>query len=67
MGTGISTLQRAFELAATGRYDDVSQIKRRLDAEGYDTLQVSGPSLSKQLMREITFARSSRPTAVGAR
>ena len=59
METGISVLERAFQLAATGRYDTVTHIKRRLDSEGYATLQVSGPTLFKQLMTEIVYARRS--------
>ena len=59
METGISVLERAFQLAATGRYDTVTHIKRRLDSEGYGTLQVSGPALFKQLMAEIAYARRS--------
>lgn len=57
METGISVLERAFQLAATGRYDTVTHIKRRLDLEGYATLQVSGPTLFKQLTAEIVYAR----------
>lgn len=59
METGISVLERAFQLAATGRYDTVTHIKRRLDLEGYAALQVSGPTLFKQLMAEIAYARRS--------
>ena len=65
MQTGVSVLERAFQLAATGRFDNVSQIKRRLDSEGYDTLQVSGPVLIKQLMTAICYARS--PATIAAR
>jgi hypothetical protein len=66
METGVSVLERAFQLAATGRFDNVWLIKRQLDLEGYDTLQVSGPSLCKQLVKEISYARSSVPTAAFA-
>ena len=65
METDISVLERAFQLAATGRYDNVTQIKRQLDQEGYPTLQVSGPALFKQLKTEISYARRSAPSASG--
>ena len=65
MKPGISVIERAFELAATSRFDNVSQITRRLDSEGYNTLQISGPALSKQLMKEICYARS--PATITAR
>ena len=58
MTPGISVIERAFQLAASARYDNVSQIKLRLHSEGYDTLQVSGPALVKQLVTEIRYARS---------
>ena len=59
----MSVLERAFQLAATGRFDNVWQIKLRLHAEGYTTLQVSGPTLCKQLKNEISHARSSASPA----
>ena len=63
MQSDISVLERSFQLAATGRYDTVTQIKRQLYSEGYATLQVSGPTLFKQLVAEISHARSLAPTA----
>ena len=63
MNSGISVLERAFQLAATGRYDTVTQIKRQLDSEGYASLQVAGPTLFKQLMTEISYARSPASTS----
>ena len=49
-----STLQRAFELAASGRFVSVTEIRSRLAAEGYFTAEVCGPLLCKQLMRIIS-------------
>ena len=59
MSPDISVLERAFQLAATGRYDTVTQIRRQLDSEGFTTLQVAGPALFKQLMTEISYAHRS--------
>ena len=50
MKPGVPVIERAFQLAATARYDNVTQIRRQLHLEGYDTLQVSGPALIRQLM-----------------
>jgi hypothetical protein len=63
MNPGISVLERAFLLAATGRYDTVTQIKRQLETEGYASLQVSGPALFKQLRTEISYAHRSAATS----
>ena len=52
-----STLERAFELAASGRFASVTEIRSRLAAEGYFTAEVCGPLLCKQLMRIISEAR----------
>jgi hypothetical protein len=54
----VSAIERAFELAATGRYVTVTEIKRKLMREGYEYEQVAGPVLSKQLSAAITKARN---------
>lgn len=48
-----SSLERAFELAASGMVPNVSALRARLDREGYSGKQVTGPSLTKQLRRFI--------------
>lgn len=45
----ISQLERAFELASSGRCASVADIKRKLREEGYMDDQVEGPSLFGQL------------------
>jgi hypothetical protein len=52
-----SALERAFQLAASGGFSNVGQIKVRLSAEGYYASQVEGPQLSKQLVAVLTKAR----------
>lgn len=47
-----SALERAFELARSGAFATVSDVKRALRAEGYGDEQVTGPQLRRQL-REI--------------
>lgn len=45
----VSQLERAFELARSGRCTTVADIKRRLREEGYQDDQVEGPMLFGQL------------------
>ncbi len=45
----VSQLERAFELARSGRCTTVADIKRRLREEGYQDDQVEGPLLFGQL------------------
>ena len=44
----VTALERAFQLAKSGDYKSVSDIKKRL-REGYSVAQVTGRVLSKQL------------------
>ena len=49
MESHISQLERAFELARSGRCATVADIKRKLREEGYQDDQIEGPSLFAQL------------------
>ena len=49
MDSRISQLERAFELAGSGRCSTVADIKRKLREEGYMDDQVEGPQLFNQL------------------
>lgn len=51
-------LERAFELAKSGKCRSVEEIRRILHAEGYRTVQIEGPLLRKQLRSLITQARA---------
>jgi len=51
-------LERAFELAKSGRCRSVDEIRRVLQAEGYGTLQLEGPLLRKQLRDFILKAKT---------
>lgn len=44
-----TTLERAFELAKSGRFKSASDLKRAVAAEGYQKSQLDGPSLTRQL------------------
>src|SRR4051812_17082803 len=45
----MTTLERAFELAGSGECATLDAIRKKLDAEGYQGAQVSGPALAKQI------------------
>ena len=46
-------LQRAFELARSGKCASVHEIIARLKAEKYEVSQIEGPALKKQLLQLI--------------
>jgi hypothetical protein len=49
MDSNVSAIERAFALAASGRFHKVSDIRLQLHREGYNHELVQGPLLSKQL------------------
>lgn len=51
-----SPLERAFELARSGRFRTVSEVKQAVAAEGYAMAQFQGRSLSRQLSEIIREA-----------
>jgi hypothetical protein len=53
----VTALERAFQLAKSGDCHSVSEIKKRLGAEGYSVAQITGRVLSKQLDTLIKAAR----------
>jgi hypothetical protein len=57
MDESTSVLERAFELAKSGKYPSVEDIGRRLLAEGYSIEQVTGRQLKVQLRALIRTAR----------
>ena len=57
-----SALERAFELAASGEFETVDQIRRRLSSEGYLTYQVVGRALFQQLNKILKTPRQSAPS-----
>ena len=44
-----TVLERAFDLAGSGEFSSISEIRHELVVEGYDAYQITGPSLLKQL------------------
>jgi hypothetical protein len=59
MGTERTALERAFELARSGKCYSVMEIEKRLKFERHDASQVQGKGLRKQLLQLIRVARDS--------
>jgi hypothetical protein len=57
MDYGITTIERAFQLARSGSCVSVADIKKRLKAEGFSIAQITGGVLSGQLRALIQGAR----------
>ncbi len=58
-----TTLERAFQLARSGDYSTISDIRRQLKLEGFSDApsQISGPSMLKQLRKLCEAARPPEP------
>jgi hypothetical protein len=52
-----SALERAFTIAKSGECASTDAIKQKLRAEGYEIAQITGRTLSKQLLALIRSAR----------
>jgi hypothetical protein len=62
-----TALERAFQLARSGRPSTIDEIKRTLNSEGYVTEQLSGKALRNQLRALILAARTSGGAAPGTK
>jgi hypothetical protein len=62
-----SALERAFELARSGRVASIETIKLILKREGYDGAQLAGPHLIRQLRLLIYSTRAAREHALAPR
>jgi hypothetical protein len=56
-----SVIERAFQLARTGQYASIDDLKKKLRAEGYSVATITGPILLRQL-RELTKAARGAPS-----
>jgi hypothetical protein len=61
-----TTLERAFELARTGKFHSVEEIRKRLLKEHHDQVDshLSGPMIRRQLRRACTDARAAAPAQI---
>lgn len=57
-------IERAFDLAQSGKYDKAADIRETLKREGYNIAQIQGPAMQKQIRNLILSAK--RPSEVGA-
>ena len=60
----VTTLERAFQLARSGRFSQVEDI---IGGEGYSVSQIGGPVLKRQLRGLIAAARQQPPTGARCR
>jgi hypothetical protein len=60
MTPNVSALERAFQLAKSGRVGGITDIRAQLKREGYDNSVVEGRLLRSQLKALIESARSGR-------
>lgn len=58
MDANVSPIERAFQLAGTGRFATVAEVRLQLVREGYSQKELEGPQLRKQIMEIIAQARS---------
>ena len=56
----ISCLERAFQLAQSGRCRTLTEIRMRLNEEGYQAEQVTGPELCRQIIGIVEKAATPR-------
>ena len=58
-----TTLERAFELARSGKFASTTDVRNRLKDEGFDLRQLEGRSLINQL--RTICAESGKPDGAG--
>jgi hypothetical protein len=58
MRQDVTTLERAFELAKSGNYITIEEIRQKLKAENFDRDRLVGPSLLAQLRAIMGAAQS---------
>ncbi len=60
-------IERAYELARSGRFDSVTAVKKQLRAEGYNANQeIGGGSLIKSLTETVRAAKGHQPREAAA-
>lgn len=62
MNPNRTALERAFEMARSGKFANVSDIKKAVVAEGYAARQLEGKSLAHQLRAITTLYHSPLPS-----
>jgi len=57
MDHNVTVLERAFQLANSGRCASLADLRRRLKVEDYSVAQIAGRELTRQLKALIKAAR----------
>lgn len=65
MHANTTALERAFELAKSGRFSSVGQVRKQVDYEGYDGRQLSGATLHRQLRQLLSKSNGNEQQLVG--
>ena len=60
---GFSTIERAFQIADSGKASSIDEIARHLGREGYSSAVLTGPTLLKQLRERIAAGRAAAAAA----
>jgi hypothetical protein len=58
MDHNVTALERAFQLAKSGECASMAELRKRLKAEAYSDIAITGRALSKQLVALIKMARA---------
>lgn len=58
MDHNVTALERAFQLARSEECASLTELRKRLKAEGYSDIAITGRALSKQLVALIKMARA---------
>jgi hypothetical protein len=62
MNHHMTCLERAFQLAQSGKYGSIAELKKQLSIEGFSVAQVTGTALSRQLRALIRAAQAAGTT-----
>ena len=62
-----TSIERAFELAKSGQFVNLSALIQKLNSEGYSGNQIEGPVLRKQITRIIQDAAKARGETLSAK
>jgi hypothetical protein len=55
-----TALERAFEMARTGQYENFWELSRDFKKDGYDFLHIDGWQIRKQIKQQMTQAKHYR-------
>lgn len=62
MSPYVDEIERAFQLARSGAYETIPEIRKRLAAEGYWGERITGRLLLRQLREQLQARRTDAPS-----